>query len=127
MENTFEEDYPELCKEKETPKPIWIQKYCVDIDGHICGDLHFSVNTNDMDEIGNLFDTKEEAEKAAEKLKAWKRLKAFGFRFIGKSCEYKPDKNFGSVFFETRNDILSVYNDCVEFYDDLDLLFGGEE
>ena len=127
MENTFEEDYPEYCKEKEPPKPIWIQKYCVWIDGHICDDLRYSVNTNDMDKIGNLFDTKEEAEKAAEKLKAWKRLKELGFRFIGKTCEYKSDKHFGSVFFETSGDILNIYDDNVEFYDDLNLLFGGEE
>lgn len=34
-------------------------------------------------EIGNYFETKEEAEKAVEKLKAWKRLKDKGFRFKG--------------------------------------------
>ena len=33
--------------------------------------------------IGNYFETKEEAEKAVEKLKAWKRLKDKGFRFNG--------------------------------------------
>lgn len=34
-----------------------------------------------MEEIGNYFETEEEAEKAAEKLKAWKRLKDKGFWF----------------------------------------------
>ena len=74
--------------------------------------------------IGNYFETKEEAEKAVEKLKAWKRLKELGFRFIGKTCEYKSDKHFGSVFFEISGEILDVYKDNVDFYDDLDLLFG---
>lgn len=32
-------------------------------------------------EIGNYFETKEEAEKAVEKLKAWKRLREKGFKF----------------------------------------------
>lgn len=59
-----------------------------------------------------------------EKLKAWKRLKELGFRFIGKTCEYKSDKHFGSVFFEISGEILDVYKDNVDFYDDLDLLFG---
>lgn len=36
-----------------------------------------------QDAIGNYFETKEEAEKAVEKLKAWKRLKDKGFRFTG--------------------------------------------
>ena len=83
MENTFEEDYPEYCKEKEPQKPIWIQKYCVWIDGHICDDLHWSVNTNDMDKIGNLFDTKEEAEKAVEKLRALTEAKEDGLKIKG--------------------------------------------
>lgn len=37
----------------------------------------------DMKAIGNYFETKEEAEKAVEKLKAVKRLRDKGFRFIG--------------------------------------------
>jgi hypothetical protein len=37
-----------------------------------------------MQSIGNYFETKEEAEKAVEKLKAWKRLKGGGFVFCGK-------------------------------------------
>lgn len=79
---------------------------------------------NYMREIGNYFETKEEAEKAAEKLKAWKRLKDDGFRFKGltpnrKYIRYNPDE------------IISKYGICydkaVQFENDLDLLFGGEE
>ena len=67
--------------------------------------------------IGNYFETKEEAEKAVEKLKAFKRLKDAGFKF----------KDFGRLndcaFFirATSNESWS------ELYDDLDLVFGGEE
>ena len=41
--------------------------------------------------IGNCFRTKEEAEKAVEKLKAWKRLKDAGFRFQFWSSSYSGD------------------------------------
>lgn len=64
--------------------------------------------------IGNYFDTREEAEKAVEKLKAWKRLKDKGFRFNGgdDACiSYTIDP----VKWEDR------------LYNDFDLLFGGEE
>lgn len=37
----------------------------------------------DAKEIGNYFLSREEAERAVEKLKAWKRLKDKGFRFNG--------------------------------------------
>ena len=65
-------------------------------------------------EIGNYFETKEEAEKAVEKLKAWKRLKDKGFRFsyhsfLDRTISYKvpvADEKIGK---------------------DLNLLFGGDE
>ena len=63
--------------------------------------------------IGNYFETKEEAEKAVEKLKAWKRLKDKGFRFDGYnacSVDYDIDEQYRKYISE-----------------DLDLLFGGEE
>lgn len=65
--------------------------------------------------IGNDFETKEEAEKAVEKLKAWKRLKDKGFKpAVRKQDQY--------LYLE------ACWGDD---YDgkmkDLDLLFGGEE
>lgn len=39
--------------------------------------------TKQLQEIGNYFETEEEAEKAVEKLKAWKRLKDKGFVWQG--------------------------------------------
>lgn len=81
---------------------------------------------NDGDErrkqIGNYFETKEEAEKAVEKLKAWKRLKDKGFRFTAWKNGILFDETVaGQVRYEfpidNKNDIEK----------DLDLLFGGEE
>jgi hypothetical protein len=74
------------------------------------------LNENDRcKEIGNYFDTLEEAEKAVEKLKAWKRLKDAGFRFYG--CD---DSEIQFRF--TKSGAWQT-----EVQPDLDLLFGGEE
>ncbi len=80
-----------------------------------------------VEEADESFYCDETVQEFVKKLKAWKRLKGLGFRFIGETCEYKPNKHFGSVFFETSGDISDIYEDAVEFYDDLDLLFEGEE
>lgn len=66
-------------------------------------------------EIGNYFDTREEAEKAVEKLKAWKRLKDKGFRF----------NNFvrDAIYYEISDE--EIEKDAVR--KDLELLFGGKE
>lgn len=75
-----------------------------------------------LKEAGNHFETKEEAEKAVEKLKAFKRLKDKGFRFTGYT-----HKDRG------RLDELEIYcqlGECpenIEEMDDVHLLFGGEE
>lgn len=68
-------------------------------------------------EIGNYFLSLEEAEKAVEKLKAWKRLKDNGFKFTG--WEKHPD--FTGDFRITASDEWNCSDK------DLDLLFGGEE
>lgn len=70
-------------------------------------------------EIGNYFETKEEAEKAVEKLKAWKRLKDKGFKFVG--------------WEDTNNDVNDILFELPymewdkNVSDDLDSLFGGEK
>ena len=64
--------------------------------------------------IGNYFETKEEAERAVEKLKAWKGLENKGFRFK----TYSPinmNISYG----------LTIYDE--ESEEGLDTLFGGEE
>ena len=70
-----------------------------------------------LKEAGNYFETKEEAEKAVEKLKAWKRLKDNGFEFTG--WDRHPD--YPGDFRITASDEWTCDDK------DLDLLFGGEE
>jgi len=72
---TFAERY-EIVPSAEKPKKYW----------HIFGTSIVPTPEGDDEvydrknkEIGNYFETKEEAEKAVEKLKAWKRLKDKGF------------------------------------------------
>ena len=62
----------------EEPKEQWY----IDCDGEVYETVR--LNQFDLDRmanIGNLFETKEEAEKAVERLKAWKRLKDGGVKF----------------------------------------------
>lgn len=70
-------------------------------------------------EIGNRFETKEEAEKAVEKLKAWKRLKDKGFFFDGRTSVHD-----NTVRIRARVGVPFLTD---ELSNDLDLLFGGEE
>ena len=69
-------------------------------------------------------ETKEEAEQAVEKLKAWKRLKDAGFVFYRKWDSKDPEGAF--YYVEIHAKIDPVPSDT-EFMKDLDLLFGGEE
>lgn len=64
------------------------------------------------------FGNKEEAKKALEKLKAYKRLKDKGFRFDGWGCENQ--KLYAKIQFNKKAW-------ATETESDLDLLFGGEE
>lgn len=102
------EDYDE-------PKEYWY----IDWDGEVCcSDIH-DERTERMKLIGNYFETKEEAEEALEKLKAWKRLEDKGFRFRGWIREHK--KGMADIT------IVSFINDDYDITSDLNLLFGGEE
>lgn len=107
----------------EEPK----EYYAIDLQGDIIRWARHSWDektTNKIKEIGNYFETKEEAEKAVEKLKAWKRLKDKRFRFDGIE-----------VFSEGLLEIDGVLSalkgadnaERLKIIDDLDLLFGGEE
>ena len=64
----------------EEPKMYWY----VQSDGFVLGAHKGQVGSLDegREKIGNYFSSKEEAELAVRKLKAWKRLKDKGFRFI---------------------------------------------
>lgn len=71
--------------------------------------------TRDLIAIGNHFETPEEAEKAVEKLKAWKRLKDRGFKF-----ELRPGIARGEIRYY-------VTEESNEVEQDLQICFGGEE
>lgn len=79
-----------------------------------------------LKEIGNYFETEEEAEKAVEKLKAWKRLKDNKFRFETFGYDRETVKN-GRVNIMVRATFDEKYGDGSIKLSDLDLLFGGGE
>lgn len=91
----------------------------------VLNEAHFtSEGEKAVKSIGNYFETKEEAEKVVEKLKALKRLKEAGFKF----------RDFMYGLDEESSDLISAYGKiCFEmmcydgFSEDLDLLFGEEQ
>lgn len=121
----------ELNKEWEDyEEPKELERYIVDTFGNI-------LPTNDVTnfslwklrQIGNEFETEEEAKKAVEKLKAWKRLKDKGFRFecytrrsdVAMLPEVRALKNLIDITAYLPS------NKIEEMEADLYLLFGGEE
>lgn len=93
--------------------------YWIDYDGKICKAEIGAMDRTKIKQIGNYFETKEEAEKAVEKLKAWKRLKdkRFGFEKWNNSAAgpYRPIW----FYFEKDTELEDVKVD-------LDLLFGDK-
>lgn len=71
-------------------------------------------------EIGNWFNTKEEAELAIRKLKAWKRLKDFG-------CGFILDDHFTVKFEGPDARKIKSAEEQKSLSDAYKLLFGGEE
>lgn len=109
--NTEWEDY-------EEPKTFFTIYYDGMISEFKCGD---DEQIRDMKEIGNYFDTREEAEKAVEKLKAWKRLKDHNLETEKATpiADGRKGKRMKAIIFYA--------NDYDNFLDDLDTCFGGEE
>ena len=101
----------------EEPKEYWT------IDWSCIGVTTNRYSGDDIDDfnksIGNYFETKEEAEKAVKKLKAWKRLKDKGFRF--RWIDMQTGQIKYSFYLEVDQKITRKDED------DLLLLFGGEE
>lgn len=95
--------------------------YYIDDGGIISIDQSLSTMSNMRKSFGNYFDTREEAEQAVEKLKAWKRLKDKGIRFVG-WYDSVSDNNPDNILFKLDEDAWETAT-C----DDLDLLFGDEE
>ena len=78
-------------------------------------------------EIGNYFESREDAEKAVEKLKAWERLKDKGFRFILTPSVGSLDITPGKFQIEINAEMPEKWFCCDAVQKDLDECFGGEE
>lgn len=103
--------------EYEEPKE---RHYYIEPRGQVVA-LEFGDDIDDLKEelsdLGNYFETKEEAEKAVEKLKAWKQLKDAGFKFdhIEGTSDLPPEH------YRLIVKIPRGMMDCAEY------LIGGEE
>lgn len=82
--------------------------------------------------FGNYFESGEEAKRAVEKLKAFKRLSDKGFRFDGWE-DLQAEMGMDDLMFFNRDVIntdnvigfrMDDYHDCIK---DLNICFGGEE
>lgn len=99
----------------EEPKEYWY----IDPDANIEYTSKDDEYDDEAKQIGNYFETKEEANKAVKRLRAWKRLKDKGFRFD--SWKNDKEKYLGDFVIYAS---IKCLDDIV---DDLNLLFGGEE
>lgn len=114
----------ELCDEWEdykAPKENWIiepmnEDYIDD------GKYNSPDELERYEELGLIFNTKEEAEKALEKLKAWKRVKDNGLR-INRWLHTPDMKLTTGSFIKIEGYIPTVMKNMK----DLDLLFGGKK
>lgn len=119
-------DFNKEWEDYEEPKKYWfIDAYGNIVQNEITkhyGDEYIDMTDayENQKQIGNYFETNEEAEKAVEKLKAWKRLKDKGFKFQFWTSAYSGDTI--SFFIDWINS--DSKNEVVK---DLDLLFSGDE
>lgn len=80
------------------------------------------IYTPNRKSIGNYFNTREEAEKAMEKLKAWKRLKDYNVKFNLDFVKNKIDFTY-----TINNPLLSVLDGEEQIFNNMKIVFGGEE
>ena len=107
----------EWFEEVEEPKEYWcINEWGIIEDTDYKNDKY----DNAAKEIGNYFSSKEEAELAVRKLKAWKRLKDKGFKFVEHQIHGMTEdgEGDGCAYFEFDKPLDKS---------DLDLLFCTEE
>lgn len=103
----------EVWEDYDEPKDFWF----IDDEGYVKGESkEHEKHLDKMKSIGNYFETEEEAEKAVERLKAWKRLKDKGFKFLWW---------YSTSFGDQIDYYISEYDD--ETKQDLNLLFGDGE
>ena len=117
-----------ICEEwedaPEEPKEYWYMENNGDIDKETYDGDEYEEK---MIEIGNYFESPEEAEKAVEKLKAWKRLKDKGFRFTLTPGVGSLDITPGKFQIEITAEMPEKWFCCDAVQKDLDDCFGGEE
>ena len=125
-------DLTEEWEDYEEPKDFWFIDDFTIMCGGECEYASSELATftkkgiEKLREIGNHFEIAEEAERAVEKLKAWKRLKDKGFRFTG----WATNEGIRCIDFEVPDTFFSEDKHSRisdETMADLDLLFGGEE
>ena len=106
----------------EEPKDYWYVSCAGRVEKATQDEDDFNeTHINGHKAIGNCFETKEEAEKAVEKLKAFKKLKDLGFRFDGiRWCdrELHIKSNITTPHPFTKEE-ADEFNDC------LHKVFGG--
>ena len=104
----------------EEPKEYYYLNEYLELDHEMWTDTEFD---NKLKALGNYFDTKEEAEKAVEKLKAWHKLMDYwGTEVLGWEIKDMPTGgNWQTVNVKfnvkTRKEPMELLN----------ILFGGEE
>ncbi len=101
----------------EEPKSWWY----IDCDGEVFrGENADKEHTEEHKSIGNYYNSSKEAEKAVEKLKAWKRLKDKGFSIYSWGYEFVMVNKPAQTIILRANAVDSSNTD-------LDLLFSGED
>lgn len=117
----YREKYDSLAKLNEEWEDYKEGNYywCIDDMGmpSICSKHHDK--TAKRKAFGNYFATEEEAEKAVEKLKAWKRLKSLGFKFTGRGDR--------TATWAVNTKLYVPVEMEEQIQADLDLILGGEE
>ena len=113
--------FNEEWEDYEEPKEHWF----VDSGGEVEEATYLTENDKaNLANFGNYFETKDEAEQAVEKLKAWKRLKDAGFKFNNWIYDYREAENEN----ERGINIGASYDQLSKIdANDITLLFGGEE
>ena len=82
----------------------------------------FELTDKERKQIGNHFETEEEAKQAVEKLKAFKRLQDLGFRFDG--IRFRGEHNYIEWKIKAKNELTD--DEIKEFRDALQKVFGGK-
>ena len=107
----------EEVKDYEEPKVFW----------YIYGDQVLKAKCDGVIEsmnkpIGNYFETEEEAEKAVEKLKAWKRLRDYNVKFNLDFVRNRIDFTYS-----INNTLVDVLDGEEQIFNNMKIIFGGEE